>query len=192
MSTNNSARISEITIAAGGIQAVNGEGNRFFIIKTNGPLAIRRNGAAWAPYTQGTGENLPPGQVFQRLEILNPSVSDAVTVVIYSGFGEYLDTRAAVVEPDTEIVAWDESSLDADEDLELGTLAIAGGMRRKCFQVTNLDPTLNLRILDDADNVALTVFPETSITLPVSGAVKVHNDNGTAVACNISAIWWMS
>ncbi|MGH8016972.1 MAG: hypothetical protein ACREIA_01570 [Opitutaceae bacterium] len=64
------------------------------------------------------------------------------------------------------------------------------GLQRRSIIVSNKDPNNALELRDADDHVILTVFPETSITLPISGSVEIYNPGASAVALNVSELWW--
>lgn len=182
---------STLTIAAGGIQPINAEGRNFWVIRSAVDLQIRTGGGEFALYGQGTGlDTLPESEMFRRLEIRNPSIGE-ITVEIYIGGPLYRDSRSSVMEPRTEFDGQAANSINAATGLTLPGVPSGSRIRRKSIQVTNLDPNSNLQIRDSAAHVGVTVFANTSITLPVSESVEIFNPNGAAVALSVSEIWWI-
>lgn len=179
-------------IPPGGIEAVNIEGSNFHIVFSPVDIAIKWPGGEFVTYPQGSGvDNLPAGQTFKRLEVRNPSLGE-ITVVLYVGGPLYRDNRSALIEPRTEVSAQTPAASIIPNAAGVVLDGIPTGLRirRKSIQVSNLDPALNLQIRDAAGNVALTVFAQTSITLPISEYVQVYNASGGAIASSISEIWW--
>lgn len=178
------------TIPAQGIRVIESPGDTFFVVQSAVVLQIRWFGVDFAEYAQGQGEDLKPaGASFKRLEIRNPTATPQ-NVVIYAGFSRFLDQRFAVIEPKTVFAPWTGTQLAATTGQAFSGVASGRQIRRKSIQVTNLDANLRLQLRDAAGNVGLSIFPETSITLPISEFVEVYNQNGTPLACNISEIWW--
>ena len=181
---------AKIKIAAGAVEPINAEGQNFHVIFAPVDLEIKWPGGEFGTYPQGAGiKDMPGGQSFKRLEVKNPSLGD-IFVTIYIGGPLYEDSRAAIIEPKTRGIGWGTVSLNAATGNTFSGIPSGNQIRRKCIQVSNLDPTLSLQLRDSSDAVLLTVFPETSITLPISESVKVYNANGAAVALNVSEIWW--
>ncbi len=181
---------AKISIAAGAVQPINVEGRNFHVVFAPVDLEIKRAGGEFGIYPQGTGsEDMPNGETFRRLEVKNTSLGD-IFVTIYIGGPQYRDSRSAIIEPKTRGVAHATVSLATVTGVTLTGIPSGNQVRRKAVTVTNLDPTLSLQIRDSAAGVLLTVFPETSITLPISEGVQIYNANGAAVALNISEIWW--
>jgi hypothetical protein len=186
----NLSHFSTLRIPAGRVESINAEGRNFYVVYSPVDLEIKWNGAEFAIYGQGAGiEDMPDGQTFKRLEVKNPSAADII-VKIYIGGPLYRDSRFAVIEPQTLADGWNGTQLAATTGVTFDGIPSGIRVRRKCIQVTNLDANLLLQLRDDAGHVVLSVFPETSITLPISGPVEVYNQNGSPVACNISEIWW--
>lgn len=180
----------KIDIAPGAVQPVNIKGRNFYVVFSPVDIEIKRPGSEWATYPHGTGlDTLGDGGEFERLEVRNPSVG-TITVVLWIGGPLFRDSRAAIIEPRTEIDAWSSNQLAATTGQTFSGLPSGLRIRRKCIQVTNLDANLNLQIRDAAGHVGLTIFPSTSITLPISESVEVYNPNGSPVSCSISEIWW--
>lgn len=180
-----------LKIAAGKTEPVNAEGNNFHVVFAPVPIEVRwANGGEFGFYEQGAGvRDIPGGQTFRRLEVRNPTVGD-ITVVIYVGGPIYSDARSSVIEPRTEYDAWTGTQINAATGQTFSGVPSGSRIRRKAIQITNLDATLNLQVRDSAGHVGLIVFPETSITLPISEAVEIYNANGAAVACAVSEIFW--
>ena len=188
MSVN--ARTTRLTIASGAVEPLVGEGRNFHVVFSPVDLEIKWAGSEWVTYQQGTGiEDFPEGGTFKRLEVRNPS-SGEITVVIYTGGPVFRDNRSALMEPRTEVDAWSSNSLAAGTGQTFTGVPSGLRLRRKAINVTNLDPSANLQIRDAAGHIGLTVFPSTSITLPISEAVTVHNATAGAIACSLSEIWW--
>lgn len=180
----------EITIAPGAVGTVNGAGDFFAVVSAAQDILIRIPGNEFTLFSQGDSLVMPAGEIFKRLEIRNPSATASMIVVIYAGFGRYSQQRVAMMEPRTEFVSWAGTQLDPATGQTFAGTPIDRRVRRKCVQVTNGDATLRLQVRDAAGNVGLEIFPETSVTLPISETVEIYNPNGAAVACRVSEIWW--
>lgn len=76
--------------------------------------------------------------------------------------------------------------------LELDGKPPAGCFMRKAVIVSNDDPSNKLTILDESGVPIVRIYPFTSVRLDAVGAVSVRNDAGSAVACAVSEIWYLS
>ncbi len=187
----NLSHFTTLEIPAGRVQPVNAEGRNFYVVYSPVDLEIAMNGGEFAIYGQGAGiEDLPEGRTFKRLEIRNPSAA-SIIVKVYIGGPLYRDSRYAVIEPATVADGWSGSSLAPTTGQSFPGTPSGNRVRRKAIVATNLDQNLTLQIRDPDGHVVLTIFPQTSITLPISGPVEFYNQNGGgSVACNFSEIWW--
>ena len=184
------SNFTTISIPAGAVIPINAEGSNFHVVYAAADIQIKWTGGEFGTYQQGAGMDLlPNGMTFRRLEVRNPNAG-TILVTIYVGGPLYRDSRANVIEPKTRAIGWAGTQIDATDGETFAGTPSGLLIRRKSIQVTNLDTSLDLQIRDGDGNVVLTVFPRTSITLPISEEIEVYNQNGSAVACNISEIWW--
>ncbi len=179
-----------LNIPAGAVQPINSGGTNFHVVFSPVDILIKWPGAEFISYQQGSGvDNLPGNEEFNRLEVRNPTLG-AITVVIYIGGPLYRDSRTNVIEPRTELDGWATGVIANGAGHTFDGIPSGLRIRRKSINVTNLDAASNLQIRDSATHVALTVFPQTSITLAVSESVEVYNASAAPVACNVSELWW--
>jgi hypothetical protein len=184
------ANFSTIEIPPGKVVAINAEGRNFHVVFAPVDIQIKWPGGEFVTYQQGSGvDNLPDGETFKRLEVRNPTLG-TILVQIWIGGPLYRDSRANSIEPRTEFAASAVASIAGGASVDLDGIPTGLRIRRKAVQVTNLDPNLNFQLRDAAGNVGLTVFAQTSITLPISEFVRIHNPNGAPQAISISEIWW--
>lgn len=203
------SRTARITLAPAGqtqsIQRIPGAGIRFYIVEadTYDGILIKTDKTQSEFFTVGTGKEFSEEQAFNAVELENTTAL-AITILIFIGFGDYIDRRTTIVgnrlssimpviEPATKLLGNAATTLAQNGTIILpGTPPDATYLRRKSIEVSNLDASGNLQILDDSGLVvALTVFPSTSIILPVSRPVTVRNVSGAPVALSVSEIWWM-
>lgn len=202
-----SSRTAKLTLAAAGsagsVQRFPQAGIRFYFVEcdSDAEIAVKSDKTQAEIFTVGTGKEFTEEQAFTALEIQNLSAA-AVTVTIFAGFGDYIDKRTTIVgnrlssilpviEPKTQGAAGATNPIGAGATINLTGVPVSPQLRRKCIVVTNLDPALNIQIRDNAGGILLTVFKETSVTLPISEAVQIHNPNGAAVSISYGEIWWM-
>lgn len=166
-------------------------GNAFYLIECAGEVEIKTNASTWKTYRKSTGEEFPGDQVFQRLEIRNYGAQTRIK--LWAGWGRYVDRRFELLEAPTKATGWNDPAQEVPANDHIDVVALSGGgyMRRKAVVVTNLDPNENLRLTDQDNNTFLTVFPRTSVTLPVSDTIRIYNDTGAAISCNVGQIHYV-
>lgn len=78
------------------------------------------------------------------------------------------------------------------------TLTLPGGVAapgsgygyRKALIVTNIDPALDLDVLDSADNIVGTVFFRQANVFETSDTLKLKNNNGSAMTVRVMEIFY--
>lgn len=81
------------TIPAGLSRSVDAPFERWFIISATGPLGIKTNLSSKRTFVARTGEDAPPGVIYERIEIFNDTVAD-IDLEIFYGAGNFVDNRA--------------------------------------------------------------------------------------------------
>ncbi|MFW6217509.1 MAG: hypothetical protein ACOC4K_00800 [Verrucomicrobiota bacterium] len=171
-----------------GFHTLDAVGEAFYVLE--GPeVQVKTDLHSWKTYRAGTGERFPKGQTFSRLELRNYGA--AAKLKIWVGFGEYIDRRFSLMETQTKCIGQSASELAANQTLALDGVPPVDAWHRKAIVITNYDPTTPIRLLDADDNEICGVFPNTSIMLPITGVVKVHNTTAAVVPCSISEIWYV-
>jgi hypothetical protein len=184
-------RFLEIPAASGGTPGSNGidvVGNAFYLIDCTGEVEISTDLSPFKTYRKSTGEEFPRDQSFRRLEFRNTGAK--ITIRIWAGWGRYIDRRFEMLEALTKAKGWDavDQEIPATGHVDFVSVTGDGVIARKSIIITNLDPNENLRLEDTDGNTFMTVFPRTSITLPLSDTIRVANDTGSAIACNVGQI----
>ncbi|HLP00620.1 MAG TPA: hypothetical protein VK163_01245 [Opitutaceae bacterium] len=183
------SHVFEVEIPPAGIRPVVGSGDFFLIVEANTTLQIRRTGAAWQPYEQGDSEELPDGEIFERLELKNTSAVTA-SVKIFVGFGRRSQNRQQVMEPRTRVAGWS-GDLAATTGRTFAPTLIPGDLRRKAVIVSNGDATsLRLQLRDPAGVAFNIILPGESAIVPVSETVEVYNPNAIPVTVYVGEIYW--
>lgn len=188
------AQFHELEIPANGTRTAWGEGDSFLVVESNVRLEILRDGAPFLPYEQGDREDLPAGISFQRLEVRNPTLIPA-KVKLYSGYGRRSAQRQAVIEPRTRVEARNgvlPVNTDPASVIDLSASYMPGDIRRKSITITNVDPNNALKLCDPVGAVFQTIFPETSVILPISEGLFLKNPNAAAVAYEVGSIYWIA
>ena len=178
-----------LQLGPGESKPINAQGNFFAIVLAPSDVMVRTPGSEEVLYAQGDSYTLPPGEDFRRLEVRNPTASDAV-VVVYAGTGRYEQRRQAVVEPRTVVQGHAGAVLAAGASVTLPG-AISGRLiRRKAVTVSNEDPNLNLELQDAAGVPFATVFAGFPTIYPISEPVILKNNNPTPVSYKAGEIFW--
>jgi hypothetical protein len=164
-------------------------GRYFHLVDSPCSIGVKLDEGSESLMRPGSGVELMGGDEFRRIELHNPS-NAPVRVSFWAGFSRYYDYRLALIEPETELHAWNGTSIAANNHVDFHPQITGTRIRRKCIMITNGDPNLRLQVRDQAGNVALQIMGQDSITLPISGFVRVHNPNGSPVDCSISEIYW--
>ena len=180
-----------LNIPAGKTAPLNcGESDFFAVVLAGVDLQINVPGSEPALYAQGDSYEMPPGQVFRRLEIRNPSLADTV-VIIFAGLGRYRQQRQALLDAPSrmEQVA---SAIPAGGELILSGVASGDRIRRRSVVVSNPDTALDVLMCDDSGAPVNVVFPRSSAILQTSQPMRVKNPHGAAVAVYVSECWWVA
>lgn len=201
MSTNSleaysrSSVVEYRTIKAGGFEGIGHYGESFYVIAATAPFEAKTELTAYKPYRAGTGEKFPEELRFKRLEFRNPNAFD-ITVMVWVGFGKYIDNRLLVIEGFTEVVARAGTTIPAYNNNPANIIWLDGApngnrVQRKAVIVSNPDSQSDLQVVDEAGNIVATVFYRSSCNLPIAGKVGIRNVNGSAVTASVSEIWYV-
>lgn len=172
-----------------GLQVLDVAGNAFYLVDATGDVKISTERSPAKTYRKSTGERFPMEQAFGRLEIQNYGAKTSLR--IWAGWGEYVDRRFEMLEAHTAAVGWNGSEIPAMDHVDFVPMSGGGYIRRKSILITNLDPNENLRVTDQANNTLLSVFPRTTITLPLADTIRINNDTGAPVSCNVGEIYYV-
>jgi len=186
-------------VNAGDKSQIDAPGTFFYIKEATDAILYQMDNGEELPWDVGTGPDSKELGMFQRLTCINPWSHD-VTIVVYVGIGGVVDNRFTLVpsrdfaipvrDATTEFVARPGSTLAANSVIVFPGTPVLPQIQRKQIVISNLDLANVLYVLDAADEVCAVVFPQTSITLPVSGGVKVKNATSSAIVCYISELWY--
>jgi len=192
----------QIVLTPGQLLAIPVAGTRFYIVDSNTSdyIGIKTDRTVEELFNAGCGKAFPDDQYFTGLEVRNTSLVNTVTIVLFAGFGDYIDRRLTVVdgrfnsvvpvrEAPTRMLSYASVSIPAVTTVTFSTLP-SWAIRRKSFLVSNMDLANSLLIQDDSGNPGLAVFPLTSIIIPVSTAVKVRNGTASAIVCYINEVFY--
>jgi hypothetical protein len=191
-------RLIEVPASNGGVEGtyqLNVVGSAFYLIDCTGEVEIATESGSFKTYRKSTGEEFPEGNSFQRLEFRNKGGSK-LTIRIWAGWGKYIDRRFEMVEAVTKSRGWSDwpgnpQEVPANSSIDLTPVLGGGVISRKSVLITNLDANENMRIEDAENNTFMTVFPRTTVTLPLSDTFSIHNDTGSALSVNIGEVLYV-
>jgi hypothetical protein len=184
-----SSIVITVTIPANGVLPYPVYGESFYFLGATAPIEAKTDKTSYKPYRKGTGENFPAELRFTRLEIKNDNAF-AVQVTLWAGFGQYIDNRFEIVDTFTSIQGWVSSQINAGASAIFTGAPVGSQIQRKAIVVSNIDANNTLVIRDKNNNFCCAVFPNTSITLPISGEVRVFNPTGANIQCYVSEVWY--
>jgi len=184
-----SSFVVKVSIAAGAIYSLPCYGDSFYLLGATLPVEIKTDLTAYKPYRKGTGEKFPEQLRFGRIEVLNPNV-DAVVLTLWVGFGEYIDNRFEILENYTVVQGSSTVTIGAGATVTFTGAVTGQNIQRKAFLISNLDPSNPVILRDSAGNNCAAVFPQTSVMIPVSGEIRVHNSTGAAISVYMSEIFY--
>ena len=196
-----------VHLEPGKTEAVSASGDYFAVVFAAQDIEIRLPGETPDVYAQGDSIEMPllidpsngafvldqagnpKRQQFRRLEIRNPHADAALDVVLYVGFGRYVQRRQQVLEPKTEAECQSGSVL-ANGTHALPPLLTNGRIRRKEITISNGSPELRLYWRDRAAASGGFILPGYSVALPVSEYLELYNPAGAAVEFYATSIYW--
>lgn len=185
-----SSIVQTFSIPANSTVPISQYGQSFYFIAATAPLEVKTDVTAFKPYRKGTGEEFTDEMRFQRLEVKNSNAFN-VTISIWVGFGKYLDNRFEVLDSYTGIrTANAPGTIAAGATLALNGSPTGTQIQRKALVVSNIDTAAILQVLDLNNALCCAIFPQTSITLPISGEVRIKNPTGVIAAVYVSEIWY--
>lgn len=191
-------RLIEVPAKSGsvpGTYQLDAPGNAFYLIDCSGEVDIRTDSNSFKTYRKSTGEEFPRDGAFSRIEFKNEGAS-RLTIRVWAGWGKYIDRRFEMVEATTKARGWSNwpgsvQTVPANSSIDLPAQLGGGVISRKSVLITNLDANEKMRLEDADNNTFMTIFPNTSVTLPLSDTFSIHNDTGSALSVNIGEILYV-
>lgn len=191
-------RLIEVPASNGGVPGtyqLDAHGSAFYLIDCTGEVEVRTDENSFKTYRKSTGEEFTKDGAFSRLEFRNTGASK-LTIRVWAGWGKYIDRRFEMVESVTKARGWSNwpgnpQEVPANSSIDLTPVLGDGVISRKSILITNLDPTENMRLEDVDNQTFLTIFPQTTVTLPISDTLSIHNDTGAALSVNIGEILYV-
>ena len=198
-----SSRTMVVPLAAAGsvnsIAHIPQLGTVFYIVSANvaGEIIIKTDRTQEESFTAGTGKRFEDEFYYSTLEISNPNPFP-ITVVLFCGFGNYIDNRLnlasqsvylPVTDPPSNLIGKNVTTINAGASVVMDGVPAADQYRRAAVLVDNLDAASPLTVYDSVGGVAGFVLPLSSRYIPASGYVKIANDTGAAINCAVAEIW---
>jgi hypothetical protein len=212
----NAAGVLELTGNSRAGQIINGSiaanttlnfpvsGASFYFIALSAPISARPRGGVFALYTQGTGQRVDPKNLFDVIELANPTALP-IAYSMFVGFGDYIDNRVIIANG----LTFNAVNNTYGTTGSLATITIpdlAGSpftdvngrnwiaLRRSALLMFNLDlATVQLlqRGLPAAIGgpVIAAVQPQTSITLQIDGNFRYTVNNSAMVDAYVSEVY---
>lgn len=189
-SYSRSSIVISITVPANSVVPYPVYGESFYFVGCTSPVEVATDKSPYKPYRKGTGENFPPELRFTRLEIKN-SKNSPVQIVLWAGFGRYIDNRFEIVDAYTKAKGAATITVPGLDAVVFNGVPQGEQIQRKSFIVSNFDSLNPLLIRDENANVVCCVYAQTSITLPISGYVEVYNPNAGNITAYMGEIWYI-
>jgi hypothetical protein len=194
-----------VPVAAGTTSPVNLQGNRFYVIATNGPVNIKPySGASSGAYNQFNTAQGTWGLAnnFTNLELQNPN-SFPIIVVLWVGFDDFRNDQLTLINSQFSQVAYptypvaSAATTIAINDLS-GTIFVDingkqwGALQRMAIQIFNLATAVNYLVYKAGGsgvNPAIASCPaRLPISLPIQGNYAMAS--GSAIDAIVSEIYY--
>lgn len=183
---------AQVTVDTGG-------GTFFYIVNALYTFEIRFDSGEWIPCFAGF-KRVNIQQPFQRVEARQSVFSGTMEVQFVVGDGDIQDTRLSVVrDKGLPVQKWptvmtghsQTIAAGAEVDLDGTEPSPATSHERASTIVTNMDPAVDLEVLNQDDEVLDTVFFRSSKLYESSASLKVKNNTGAPVVARISQLWYV-
>lgn len=149
------------------------------------------------PATLGLKFTLPPGNAFSKLRFRNPTTTDMV-VEFYAGTVEGEDMRLNIVRGRATpfmhaetVISGHSSTIAAGAEVDLAGTAPSPKYIRKATIISNMDPAVDLDLLNDADEMFDVCLFRQSKLIESSDNITVKNNTAAPVVCRIAQIWYV-
>ncbi|MCW5554480.1 MAG: hypothetical protein KIS67_20270 [Verrucomicrobiae bacterium] len=162
------------------------------------PFEVQIDSEPFVPITQGLSIRLRAGDSFSKLTLRNPT-DKVLTVEFYVGSSHVDDARlnivrgrsAPVMNAPTVMTAHS-TTIAAAAALDLtGAHPTFPKYLRKATIITNMDPAVDLELVNAADDIIATVMFRTAFLLESSEGIKVKNNSAGNVVCRAVQVWYI-
>ena len=163
------------------------------------PFEMRFDDLPWFPANMGLRFTLPGGDTYKELHFRNPNAKD-ITIEFYCGTVETADSRLSIVRGRLVGVmhgpsVWTAHSqtIGAGATVDLTAAhPVFPTYLRKATIVTNMDPAVDLEILDADDAVLDTVLFRSTKLYESSSGIQIKNNTAAPVVCRANQIWYVT
>lgn len=169
-------------------------GNFFYVTRATHPnFRVALNDGTFLAGSFARGHRFNDDTLIEKIHVINDDPLRPLEVTVLVGKGDPIDHlfnayKNEVIPQPTRLYAQTAGKIAANSQVDLTGVYLTTDIRRKSIQVSNLDSTLWVELLDSVGNPALRIRPLDNITLDIAGKVSVRNSNAAEVACYISEI----
>ena len=200
---NSFLKFYPVTLKTGGEpKTIAAAGNFFICADVTGdgqPFEMSWDSEPYFDFNMGLDYSLSPGDSFSKLTLKNTRQSSDIVAQIYVGSGKLTDGRLNIVRGRAAPIMHAEVVTTAHGDTLAGGAALdltAGHPTfpkyvRKATIVTNMDPAVDLEILDSADAILDSVLFRTTKLYEMSTGIKIKNNSGAPVVFRAMQIWYI-
>jgi hypothetical protein len=201
---NRSSQVITSIIPAGAKLPIFQAGDTYYIVVATGILTVKPNNGSQNEHVQGTGKRVKEEAIFANIEVGNPNTFNVV-VQIFVGFGDYIDNRLIISDPNVSEVSYPTAPVPnvSNEilipDRSGQTIVDVNGnvflaMKRTAVYITNLDLASVYNLYGGAAGTVtpvaptiLGVQPASNILYPGSGdfRMKLPAGNLNAVVAEL-------
>lgn len=174
---------------------------RYFLVRSApAEFEMRVQDGKWFKIHQGEGFDLGESARFTKLAFRRvPGTTDAVQVKIRTSDCDMFDARLSIVRgrwipfmQAESVWTAHSATIAAGGTLDLtGVHPVNSAYERKATIVTNMDPAVDLEILNAANEVLDTVFFRSTKLYEVTEGIKVKNNTAGAVVVRAAQAWYV-
>lgn len=186
-----------------GVEVVKDVTGVYFIVseKTGAgaePFQIAFDEDPYFPANLGLGFTLPPGNFFSRLRFRNDT-AETMEIELYTGTIVGQDMRlnivrgrAAPMMKAETVVTGHSQTIPAMDEVDL-TASTPPGPKyiRAATIVFNMDPAVDLDLVNEADEQIAPVFFRQGVNIESSAPLKVQNNTAAPVVARIAQVWYI-
>jgi len=195
MSKSSFLSFKSITVPANGTLPVNVTGSYFNCKEGDAAFKMQVEDGEQFDFEAGLSFSWPPG-TFTKLTFFNETVNP-ITIDFYVGNVAVHDARLNTTIDRLIIVSQKDfptylvgNSLALNAGDSQTFNGIDNGHQRRQIVVTNLNPAVNLTILDQFGNGVGTVFPLQAWQMPTNAPITVINQTGQPITCLVGETFY--
>lgn len=190
----------EFTLATNAVHNVEAYGRYLLIRSAPLEFEMKRDGGAWFKISQGEGFDLGEEDRFQKLSFRRcAGTTIPVPVKIRTADCYMFDSRLSIVRGRVTPFMQAESVWTAHD----ATIAAGAALDltaehpvfpdyvRKGTIITNMDPAVDLEIVNAANEILDTVFFRSTKLYEVAEGIKIKNNTAAPVVCRAAQAWYV-